>query len=294
MPEPFSVVIPTYRRGPLLRRTLPSYLATGAREVIVVDDASGPPHDGILTELAADPRVRLVALARHSGQGTAKNEGARAASEEWVVFGEDDVWVTPEYPGTLIDHAERAGALVAAGTIALVHPVHLAAPPERLAELIRSKEPSPDRRPDHFLGGPWPVEPLPTGDVVSPILIACGAVHRSVFDRVAFDPRYTGNAFREETDFFLSCAEAGIRTIHCPHAACAHVKAHTRAAAGGSWTMSRPRYALQMAVNNWRFLRKHEDAIRRARAAAGRPAGLARIQAEFLLTMLSRIRPRSA
>jgi 16S rRNA (cytidine1402-2'-O)-methyltransferase len=34
---------------------------------------------------------------------------------EWIVFGEDDVWFTDDYPDVLLDHARRAGALVASG-----------------------------------------------------------------------------------------------------------------------------------------------------------------------------------
>jgi hypothetical protein len=112
-----------------------------------------------------------------------------------------------------------------------------------------------------------------------------------VFDVVRFDPGFLGNAFREETDFYMSCAEAGILSIHCPHVACGHMKEHARATPGGSWTMSRPRYAVQMASNNWRLLRKHRGLIREARAEAGRGGGLLRMQGGFLLSMLARLRP---
>ncbi len=130
--------------------------------------------------------------------------------------------------------------------------------------------------------------------MLTPLLAATGAVHRSVFERVRFDPGYGGNAFREETDFFFSCAEAGIRSIHCPHASCGHMKVHSRSTPGGSWTMGRPRYAAQMVRNNWRLLRKHEALIRRARTAAGRPSGPLRMQGEFLLSMLLQPRPARA
>lgn len=295
MAEPFSIVIPTYRRGSFLARVLPSYLATGAAEVLVVDDASGPPHHRDLARAGeTDPRVQLVTLPRHVGLPAARNEGARLARSEWVVYGEDDVWFTPEYPRTLIEHALRAGALAAAGTIALVPPAALSRPASEVNRAVRSRDPSADRRPDRFLGVPWPVEWLPSGDVVTPLLVAVAAVHRSVFDRVRFDPEYGGNAFREETDFFLSCAGAGIRTLHCPHVACGHMKATTRAAPGGAWSMGPARYALQMLANNRRFVRKHAEALMAARRSAGRAGGPVRIQAEFALTMLRRIRPARA
>src|SRR5439155_11242468 len=143
------------------------------------------------------------------------------------------------------------------------------------------------------LGARWPVQRLPSGDLLTPLLTATAAVHRSVFNRVRFDPNYRGNAFREETDFFFTCLERGIQTLYCPHVACGHMKSHAGSAPGGSWSMSRPRYALQMLINNWRFLRRHDALLRRVRGAAGLRTGSIRMQARFLLTVLGRMRSRS-
>jgi glycosyltransferase involved in cell wall biosynthesis len=287
----FSVVIPTYRRAAMLERTLPSYLAAGPDEIVVVDDDSGPGDTFGLRQLeASDRRIRLVPLSRHVGLPAARNEGARHARSDWVVFGEDDVWFPPAYPSTLIEHARAAGASIACGRVPLVHPVLLGGPRSDLEAAIRSATVTGHPF-DRFLGVPWPVETLANGDVRTPLLAATSAIHRTVFDRVRFDPGFKGNAFREETDFFFSCAEAGIRSIHCPHAACGHLKEHTRALPGGSWTMSRPRYALQMAANNWRLVRKHGDLLQSVRAESGRSGGALRMQVGFLLSMLRKVRP---
>jgi len=91
MTDSFSIVIPTYLRAALLTRTLPSYLMTGAKQVIVVDDASSNAHRGDLLRLASDPRVHLVILPRHVGLPAARNEGVTLAQTDWSVFGEEDV-----------------------------------------------------------------------------------------------------------------------------------------------------------------------------------------------------------
>jgi glycosyltransferase involved in cell wall biosynthesis len=292
MAPTFSIVIPTYRRGALLKRVLPSYLSTGALEVVVVDDGSGVEDQTALAAIDAQPAVRLVRQA-HLGLPTARNTGVAEAKGEWIVFGEDDAWFTPEYPIKLIEHAMRAGALIGSGYAPLMPPELLSRPREELEELIRSK-PMTDRPADEFLGVPWPVERLESGDIVTPLLTAGAAIHRSVFEGVRFDPGFGGNAFREESDFFLSCLEAGIRMIRCPHAKCGHMKAHARALRGGAWDMSRPRYALQMARNNWRLVRKHHEVLRWARRQAHRRGGPVTMQLEFLASLLRRARPVSA
>jgi GT2 family glycosyltransferase len=292
MAPTFSIVIPTYRRAALLQRMLPSYLSAGSLEVIVIDDGSDPGDRAALEAIAAEPGVRVIHRP-HRGLPAARNDGVAEAKGEWVVFGEDDAWFTPEYPATLIDHAIRENAAIASGYAPLIDPTMLMRPRDELEELIRSKAMA-DRPPDEFLGIPWPVELLDSGDTVTPLLTAGAAIHRSVFERVRFDPAFRGNAFREESDFFLSCFEVGIRMIRCPHAKCGHMKVHSRAAEGGAWSMGRSRYAFQMVANNWRLVRKHQTLLRAARRQAGRRGGPIRMQMEFLGSVLRRTRPISA
>lgn len=174
MAPTFSIVIPTYRRGTLLRRMLPSYISTDPLEVIVVDDGSGRMDQPALQSAAEVPRVELIHLP-HRGTAAARNEGVRRAQGDWIVFGEDDVWFTPEYPTTLIDHSIRAAALAASGCAPLMDPALLSGSREELEELIRST-PMVDRPPDKLLGVQWPVERLESGDVLTPLLTAVAAV----------------------------------------------------------------------------------------------------------------------
>jgi GT2 family glycosyltransferase len=286
MAPPFSIIVPTYRRAEMMARVLPSYLATGAAEVILVDDASGLPHARVLEGLARQQKVRLVAFPEHRGLPSGRNAGLDAVTTDWAIFGEDDVWFPPEYPSTLIEHAGLSGAPVASGSAPFADPALLDGPVEDLHRAIREAPGLGQHALDEFLGTPWPAERLPNGDLVTPLLTAGAAIHRSVFERIRFDPGFGGNAFREETDFFFSCAEAGVRTIRCVHARCGHMKSHARAAGGGSWAMSRPRFAWHMAANNWRLLRKHRALVAEARAGAGASTGPLAIQSGFVWGML--------
>jgi GT2 family glycosyltransferase len=293
MSENFSIVIPTYRRGGLLLATLASYLRTDARRVIVVDDASGREHESFLELAESDPRVTLIRQQRRGGLPRARNRGVLESDTDWIVFGEDDVWFPNGYAATLIQHARRAGASIASGRVPLVHPRYLTAPVTDLDRAIRSaasREPSRGR----IMGARWPTETLSTVDMVTPLLSACAAVRRSVFESVRFDSSFTGNSFREETDFFLTCAERGLRTIHCPHAVCGHMKETARSTPGGVWSMSKAAYAASMLANNWRFIRRHATSLGSVRRAAGRSASPIAMQGTFVLELLSGWRPRRA
>jgi glycosyltransferase involved in cell wall biosynthesis len=94
LPKPFySVVIPTYNRGELLRETLQSVLRQDCDdfEVIVVDD--GSTED--LSPFASEFRDRARFLRQdNAGPSAARNRGVAEANGEYVAFlDSDDVWL---------------------------------------------------------------------------------------------------------------------------------------------------------------------------------------------------------
>ncbi|WP_346621253.1 glycosyltransferase [Blastococcus montanus] len=108
-----SVVIPTYNRGTVLRRTLQGVLAQTVRdlEVLVVDDGS---TDGTPELLAgcADPRVRYLRQPRNAGVGAARNRGLREARGEFIAFlDDDDEWLPTKLARQLECFAGRPDTL---------------------------------------------------------------------------------------------------------------------------------------------------------------------------------------
>ena len=125
-PPRISVVVPTYKRGPLLRETIDSLLRSrldrvGPAELIVVDDGSPVP-----AELGPDARAPgfEVSLIRrpNGGPAAARNTGFRAARGEVVLFVDDDIVVPP---GLIEDHLaahDRLGTAVVCGRCVLKEP----------------------------------------------------------------------------------------------------------------------------------------------------------------------------
>lgn len=97
----FSVVIPTYNRADLLRRTLESVFAQECRdfEVIVMDDGSTD-HTESIVKLWGD-KIRLLRT-QNAGAGAARNAGIKEARGEYIAFlDSDDLW----FPWTLTSFA---------------------------------------------------------------------------------------------------------------------------------------------------------------------------------------------
>lgn len=95
----FSLIIPTHNRAPVLRRSLAHLLTLeGIQncEVIVVNDGSSDDTAAVLDHFrqAAPQLVRPVTIT-NGGPARARNYGVKAATNERVLFVDDDVFPRP-------------------------------------------------------------------------------------------------------------------------------------------------------------------------------------------------------
>ncbi len=101
-----SVIVPTYNRSAVLRKTLQAYAAQtwpAARfEVIVVDDGSRDQTEAVATSPIWPFRVMFIRQ-EHGGANAARNRGIAAASGDIVLLTGDDMVPAPDF---LQGHAE--------------------------------------------------------------------------------------------------------------------------------------------------------------------------------------------
>jgi glycosyltransferase involved in cell wall biosynthesis len=96
-----SIIIPTYNRKDILRKTLDAYCSQSAQEeiveILVLDDESTDGTAEAVSEFSrgADIPVRYFRLP-HRGQAAARNYGIRAAKGRLVLFGDDDIVPAPD------------------------------------------------------------------------------------------------------------------------------------------------------------------------------------------------------
>lgn len=90
----FSVVIPTYNRATLLRRTLQSLVMQTYKnfEVIVGDDGSTDNTKEIVTSFKNDLNIKYIRSENFGGPARPRNNGIKAASGEWICFLDHDDW----------------------------------------------------------------------------------------------------------------------------------------------------------------------------------------------------------
>jgi len=93
-----SAVVPYHRAHPYIEEAVGSLLAQTHRDldVVLVNDGSFAAEDGVLTELAAAPRVRLVHQLNR-GDATARNLGITLAEGDYLMMFDADNVLEPEF-----------------------------------------------------------------------------------------------------------------------------------------------------------------------------------------------------
>ena len=101
----FSIVIPTYKRLPMLLRVLDALeaqLEAPDFEVIVIDDGSGDETSSVMSERHASKYALTFRSQTNAGPGRARNHGVSLATGRYILFIGDDT--VPE-PTFLAEHA---------------------------------------------------------------------------------------------------------------------------------------------------------------------------------------------
>jgi glycosyltransferase involved in cell wall biosynthesis len=101
----FSIVIPTYNRGPFILNTLNSVFQQtfDSYEIIVVDNASTDNTQELLKPLVAEGRIKSIVHDKNYERAKSRNTGQENASGRYLTFLDSDDFM---YPGNLMDAFE--------------------------------------------------------------------------------------------------------------------------------------------------------------------------------------------
>ena len=264
-----TMVIPSHNRADALRTNLPGVLELEElREIVIVIEQHTSDETEEVVAAIGDERLRLIRNPGTPGLSASRNAGVEAAAGAWVVYGEDDCRFPVDYVSVLKREACSRDAQIAGAPWLHLDPGQ--EPAEELARLRAASTGRPGLDRHGF---------VPQDTIETPFVPAPALVRRDVFDRVQFDERYTGNAWRQETAFFISAVRAGFRCLLTPKTASYQVQQWDE---GGS-RAPKLHYELDALRNNWRFLSMHGDWL----VAQGDLSGKLAFQASFAAQRLS-------
>ncbi|HUQ47300.1 MAG TPA: glycosyltransferase [Gemmatimonadaceae bacterium] len=288
MTRSITILIPTYNRIRALEAVWPSYLAhPDVARIIVIDDGSTDGTSDRIEELARTAPIPVDVI-RHDqkrGQPASRLSGIAAADTEWVLFGEDDVWLEPNYCSALLKEARQLGASMIAGRIVVGRV------PGDFSPGLLSDPAGPVRADDqvfHLDDMDADFSARTKGPVPAPFLHSIALIKRSIFDKVLFDTWYSGNSWREETDFYFAAASNGAAAFFTPSAVCYHLRGPI--SASGGQRINR----LQVEVLAWKNTRylvsKHWQHLKNTHGFRGTPTTwMVRYYARRQLAQLRRI-----
>lgn len=253
-----DVVMPTYNRAKALTKVMDSYLCQKhLGRIIFVDDCSTDNTTQYVAELAkANPgRIVYHRMEQKSTLPNIRNVGVSLSDAEYVFMGEDDVLLPGDHFEILLEKAQLYGADIISGRRVNMYADQDMVAAKKFADL------------DHgpvFVDVPFESYLERVVDRAQPVnrLHSNALMRRSVFDRVQYDPLYGGNAFREETDFFLRAWDAGFGLWLIPDTLSYHMRHTSLNSTGGSrkkpWV-----YEWQVWKNTARLFLKNRDIFTR-------------------------------
>ncbi len=211
-----SVVMPTHNRAAFLNRTIPSYIQEGVAEVIVVDDCSTDHTKETVQALQEKyPCIQYLRNECNMLQPATKNRGMKYVTQPYIYFADDDSVLLPGTISFLLQAMRSCNADVM-GAVPIY--ADCDADMENLPAVIKRKAPLTTNAMEYvdishleqvnfFFRMEQPVQ--------VPFTHACALVKTGCIHSARFDVGLKGNAYREETDFFLQLGKLGAKIYFC-------------------------------------------------------------------------------
>jgi glucosyl-3-phosphoglycerate synthase len=87
----FTIILPALNEEKTIEKTVKEALATGAGEVLVIDDGSTDSTVSLLAPLLQHPELKIISHPRNLGCGAARKTGIMAATNSILVFFDCDI-----------------------------------------------------------------------------------------------------------------------------------------------------------------------------------------------------------
>lgn len=244
-----SIIIPSYNRAHLLWDILPSYFQDEVLEVIVINDGSQDNTKWVLEDIKEKyPALVIVENESNHKQMFSKNKGLDIAQGEYIFFGDDDSYLLPGTIKRMLQTLTVTGADVVGARI-----LYMKRDEQDFSECIERHTME-----GRFISNLSRLEFSFNKALREPI--ECFYAQSLIFTRrntignLRFDMRYTGNCYREETDFMLTLFLNGKTFVYDSQALLINLP--PQKATGGARTANKIKYHFESVVNNYRFLKK--------------------------------------
>lgn len=251
-----DIIIPTYNRAKVLAERLSSYWnQPEARKIFIIDSGENNETEKIIESCKKDSPIPIFyyRFPDHQVQQVCKNFGFSQSEADYIFIGEDDLELSNNHFRILLETLKRLNADIVGGRRIYIKD-------NQTQDEALCAAPKDGKI---FYRIPFEAyfEQYFEGEIEVSYLHSNVLAKREVFDSVKYDPRYKGNAFREELDFYLGCARLGKKMIATSNTSCFHLKSERKKGSGSQ--IARLRYELYVWLNTVKCFWKNRDVFRK-------------------------------
>lgn len=218
-----TLVVPTRNRSYALQEVLPSFFDQPmVTEIIFVDDQSDDETPSVINHFQKNyPLVRVLyhRNERREGASYSREKGVELATNEYILFCDDDEFLGPQYAKVLLTKLLEKKADIVSGR----HFYRL--PKENIVHAIQrfGKGLSQEKAFD-LLRFKVNTDAYLVEDTYVPFTHGIFLVSKNLLRQFGMDPYYRrGNGFREESDFQMKAYIHGHRILVTNDAHCVHM-----------------------------------------------------------------------
>jgi glycosyltransferase involved in cell wall biosynthesis len=283
-----TMVVPTRNRAYTLRKVLPTYLSQDCvTEFILIDDDGDDDSEALLASLAPGyPHVacRYVRNETRRGASYGRQRGAELATNDTVLFCDDDEYLEAGYAKTCMVLLDRSGVGAVSGRRVYMRDGEEPAQAlRRFGSGTRSRR-FFDRTTLQIVNGA-----RFSGVIEVPFTIANILTRKALLQQFPFDTHYAkGNGYREESDYQMNLYVHGHTILVTDDAHSIHMP-YSEVRTGGQRIDKWRKLSWSIHYNNY-FLDKYHAAYRR-RAGIRTPTWAAKLLTSAYLAWFGIVRP---
>ncbi len=199
-----SMVIPTKNRAHTLKLVARSYFSQeGVSEIVFVNDGGDYETRGVLEVISKDyPNVNLIIHdnPKSVGASEARNIGSNIASNDYILFCDDDEYMEQGYAKTCLDKLKSLDAGAVSG-----RRIYMRDGESREGALKRFGNGMRRSKPMNYVICELVNGAIYEGDLSLPFTNAIILTRKDLLEQFPFDGFYArGNGYREETDYQMN------------------------------------------------------------------------------------------
>lgn len=208
-----TLVVPTHNRAHTLQKVASSYFRQdGISEIVFVVDSGNDDTDEVLSAISRQfPAVRskMIRNPTRYGAPRSRNLGVAEATNDFVLFCDDDEYLEPGYAQTCLTKLLQNECGAVSGR--RVYMLDGESPEDavrRFGRGLRRSKPFREAICEYVNGAIF------DGDIELPFTNAVILTRRDLLRRFPFDPHYAqGNGYREDSDYQMNLFVHGYRIL---------------------------------------------------------------------------------